>query len=44
MGSSFARLRNQNVTSIEIQEKMEDLGENFKSRVSKISLGVRAKN
>ena len=35
----FFRLRNQNSTSIEIREKMEDLGKKLKTHVSKISLG-----
>ena len=43
LGVGFVRLRNQNVTSIGIQEKIEDLGEKMKTRVSKISLGSRAK-
>ena len=40
----FVRLSNQNITSIGIQEKMEDLGEKMKTHVSKISLGSRARN
>ena len=43
-GVRFFRLRNQNITSIEIQEKMEDLGEKMKTYVSKITLGSRARN
>ena len=37
MGVGFAILSNQNVTLIEIREKMEDLGEKLKTRVSNIS-------
>jgi acetyl-CoA carboxylase alpha subunit len=44
LGVGFARLSDQNVTSIGIQEKMEDLGEKLKTNVSKISPGSRAKN
>jgi hypothetical protein len=40
----FDRLRNQNFTSIEIREKMEDLGEKLKTHVSKISPGSWARN
>jgi hypothetical protein len=40
----FSRLINQNVTLIEIREKMEDLGEKLKTHVSKISLGSWATN
>ena len=43
-GAGLSILSNQNVTSIEIREKMEDLGEKLKTNVSKISLGSRAKN
>ena len=38
----FAILNNQNVTSIEIQKKMEELGEKMKTHVSKIAQGSRA--
>ena len=44
LSASFSILTNQNVTLIEIQKKMEDLGEKLKTHVSKISLGSRAKN
>ena len=43
-GVGFSILRNQNFTSIELQEKMEDLGEKLKTHVSKISLGSWARN
>ena len=43
-GVGFSILRNQNVTSIRIREKMEDLGEKLKTLVSKISSGSRARN
>ena len=43
-GVGFAILSNQNVTSIEIREKMEDLGEKLKTHVSKICLGSQARN
>jgi hypothetical protein len=36
MGVGFFKLSNQNVTSIGIQEKMDDLGEKMKTHVSKI--------
>ena len=35
----FFRLSNQNLTSIGIREKMEDLGEKMKTHVSKFSQG-----
>ena len=35
----FSILSNQKVTLIDIWEKMEDLGEKFKTHVSKISVG-----
>ena len=38
----FSILINQNFTSIEIQNKMEDLGEKMKTHVLKISPGSRA--
>ena len=41
-GAGFVILRNQNVTPIEIREKMEDLGEKMKTYVSKISPGSRS--
>ena len=41
LGVGFSRLRNQNVTSIDIREKIEDVGEKLKTHVSKISLGSR---
>ena len=40
----FSIFCNQNVTSIGIREKMEDLGEKMKTHVLKISLGSRARN
>ena len=40
----FYRLNNENVTSIEIQKKMDDLGEKMKTHVSKISPESRARN
>ena len=43
-GAGFFILSNQNVTSVEIREKIEDLGEKMKTRVSKISLGSWARN
>ena len=42
LSAKFSRLNNKNFTSIEILEKMEDLGEKMKTHVSKISLGSRA--
>ena len=42
--AGFSRFRNQNVTLIDIQEKIEDLGEKLKTHVSKISSGSQAKN
>ena len=42
--AEFNVLNNENVISIEIREKMEDLGEKLKTHVSKISLGSRAEN
>ena len=44
MSSDFVILDNQNFTSIEIREKIEDLGLKLKNRVSKISSRSRAKN
>ena len=44
LGVGFAILSNQNVTSIEIQEKIEDLGEKLKTHDSKISPGSQARN
>ena len=43
-GVGFVRLSNQNITLIGIREKMEDLGEKMKTRVSKISPGFWVKN
>jgi hypothetical protein len=43
-GVGFFILTNQNITSIGIREKMEDLGEKMKTRVPKISLGSPARN
>ena len=41
--AGFSRLSNQQVTWIGIREKMVDWGEKMKTRISKISLGSRAK-
>ena len=37
LSAEFPRLNNQNVISIEIRKKMEELGEKMKTHVSKIS-------
>lgn len=44
LGVGFVILRNKNITLIMIREKMEGLGEKMKTHVSKISLGLQAKN
>jgi hypothetical protein len=44
LGVVFSIIINQNVTSIEIREKMEDLGEELKTHISKISPGSWARN
>ena len=43
-GVRFVRLSNQNVTLIDIREKIEDLGEKMKTHVSKISPSSQAKH
>ena len=44
MSVEFSILTKQNVTSIEILKKVENLGEKMKTHVSKISLRSQAKN
>ena len=44
MSADFYKSNNQNVTSIDIRKKMEDLGVKLKTHVSEISSGLRAKN